>query len=359
MRGDQCPRLAVTVAKLDGELTRPFKCVQRLGDRRAMVQAHDVVSAAKPQQRLHFLGGGALLRRFPVRDFQVGGGLAAAEQSQQQFATRPQRGPSGGPDPRIRQPARTTPMPPASRGATSPRRPPDSSPSQRLDARRLRQVIGRSPSCRRDARHRAYHRVGDRRCRRCRRTNDNLLEQVWRICSWAKTKRGCRPLSATNSRTRSASSSASSRSSSVSGASAVRNSNVKVRPTQEAAVRMFCAVSLMRSIRRPSTRRIVSGTSISPISTCGSHLPSASVSRWSFGKVTIDLFDEERDAFCLGVDQAHQPLGRLLAGQGVRRMAPTSSRAEALQRDAGHDLKAGRMLDAAGERVLGSRSTSR
>ena len=96
MRRDQRPSFAATVAELDGELACPFKGIERLRDRWAVVQSHDVVGTSEPQESLHLLGGGVLLRRLAHRDLQIGSGLAAAEQSQQQFATRAQRGPPSG-----------------------------------------------------------------------------------------------------------------------------------------------------------------------------------------------------------------------------------------------------------------------
>ena len=99
---------------------------------------------------------------------------------------------------------------------------------------------------------------------------------------------------------------------------------MKVRPIQAAVVRMRCAVSPMRSMRRPSTSRTVSGTSTSPISTCGSHLPARIGQAMLLGQVPVDLLHEEGDAFGLGIDQLHQRVREAPDRTGHAACPPTS-----------------------------------
>ena len=96
MGRDQRPGLAASVAKLDSKLARPFKGLQRLCDGGPMVEPNHVVGASEPQQRFHLLGRRALFRCLSHGKLQVDRGLAAAEQAEQQFAPRSQRGPALG-----------------------------------------------------------------------------------------------------------------------------------------------------------------------------------------------------------------------------------------------------------------------
>ena len=71
------------------------------------------------------------------------------------------------------------------------------------------------------------------------------------------------------------------------------------------------------------------------------------------GQVAIDLLHEERNPFGLGVDQAHQAFGRLLAGQGTQ-YVPDLGSAHPLERDTRNRLQPGQMLDTPRERVSGT-----